>query len=306
MRISTLQASASMIRNINHYSVSLNKLTEKMALQKKVLVPSDDPIAATRLVQLNREQSAINQYQSNITRLSGSLGQQEAHMDSISKQLLAIRDKVLLVSNGSLGQDDVSGYGSELDSMLESIVSTLNSKDEEGRYLFSGTASGTKPVEFDSVSGKFVYQGNTNTRDVTVANGINIDENINGGDLFFDGNNDLLNDLNELVGMMKDPNTDFNLPAYKDALGTMIDKVDLSMKSVTGTIGELGNRQNQIALLDEAHIDVKTSNEMVIKDLSELDYAESMIDLNSYLLAMQATQGTFVKISQLSLFDAIR
>lgn len=306
MRISTLQASASMIRNINHYSVSLNKLTEKMALQKKVLVPSDDPIAATRLVQLNREQSAINQYQSNITRLSGSLGQQEAHMDSISKQLLAMRDKVVLANNGSLGQDDVSGYGNELESMLQSIVSTLNSKDEEGRYLFSGTASGTKPVEFDSVSGKFVYQGNTNTRDVTVANGISINENVNGGDLFFDGSNDLINDLNELVGMMKDPNTDFNSPAYKDAISTMIDKVDNSMKSVTGTIGDLGNRQNQITLLDEAHIDVKTSNEMVIKDLSELDYAESMIDLNGYLLAMQATQGTFAKISQLSLFDAIR
>ncbi|VFS61194.1 flagellar hook-associated protein FlgL [Kluyvera cryocrescens] len=46
---------------------------EQLSSQKRVNVPSDDPVAASRLVQLGREQAAIKQYQSNITSLSGAL-----------------------------------------------------------------------------------------------------------------------------------------------------------------------------------------------------------------------------------------
>jgi flagellar hook-associated protein 3 FlgL len=306
MRISSFHLSSTMFQNINSYSGQLNKLTEQMALRKRVIVPSDDPIASSRLVLINREQSAIDQYQSNITRLSGSLSQQEAHLDSVSKQLLAMRDKVLLANNGTGSAGDINGYGSELEAMLESIVSTMNNKNEDGRYLFSGTATDTQPIVFDAASGQYVYQGNTNQRETVVGSGVSVKENSNAGDIFFNGSNDLLNDLNELVGMMKDPNTDFTSPAYTDALNNMISTIDSSIDSVASTMTDLGGRQNAITMMDEAHSDVKIANELVQKELSDLDYATAAIELEGFLVAAKASQSTFVKISSLSLFDMIK
>lgn len=306
MRISSFHLSSTMMQNINNYSGQLNKLTEQMALRKRILVPSDDPIASARLVQINREQAAITQYQENITRLSGSLSQQETHLDSVSKQLLAMRDKVLLASNGSGSTSDLNGYGNELQAMLESVVSTLNNKNEDGRYLFSGTATDSQPIVFDEASGQYVFQGNTNQREVTVGSGVSIKENTSAGDLFFNGSNDFLNEMNELVAMMQDPNTDFSSPAYQDALDNIIGSIDTSIDSVSSSITDLGGRQNALTMMKDAHEDVKIANELVGKDLSDLDYATASIELNGYLVAAQASQATFVKISNLSLFDVIR
>lgn len=305
MRISSSHTSAAMMKSINKNSVSLNKVLEQMAQQKRVLVPSDDPIASTRLVQLNREQAAINQYQSNIKTVSGSLAQQETHMDAINKQLLSLRDKLLLASNSTNTAQDMSGYGNELEAMLESIVAELNSKNEDGRYIFSGTKTGEQTVVFDEESGKYVFQGNNNQRESTVANGIDIKENTTVGDVFFNGSNDLLNDLNDMAQMLKDPNTDFSSREFSDSIKNLIDTVDNSINAVSSKITDLGGRQNTLTMLSETHTDVAISNELIQKDLADLDYAEASIKLQSYLVAMQATQATYIKINNLSLFDAI-
>ena len=305
MRVTSLNTAATMMRNINNNASSMNKLMDQMAQQTRLLVPSDDPIASTRMIQISREQAAIGQYKSNISTVSGSLAQQETHMDSINKQLLAMRDKLLIASNGTNTSENMDGYGNELQAMMESIVAELNTKNEDGRYIFSGTKTSEQTVMFDEASGKYVFQGNNEQRESTVANGIDIKENTTVGDVFFNGNDDLLNDLNSLVGMLKDPNTDFNSPEFNDAMKNMIDTVDNGIGSVASKITGLGGRQNTSSMLNDTHVDVATSNELIQKDLSDLDYPTASIKLNGYLLAAQATQATYVKINNLSLFDAI-
>ena len=77
MRISSLYNSNAMLSQLGTNGNRVAKLMEQLSSQKRVNVPSDDPVAASRLVQLGREQAAIKQYQSNITSLSGALSVQE-------------------------------------------------------------------------------------------------------------------------------------------------------------------------------------------------------------------------------------
>ncbi|VFS27090.1 flagellar hook-associated protein 3 [Enterobacter cancerogenus] len=176
MRISSLYNSDAMMAQLGVNGTRMSKLMEQMATQKRINVPSDDPVAATRLVQLNREQSAIKQYQSNITGLSGSLSGQEAHVTAMSNQLLSMNDKLLAAANGTHSSEDMKGFGAELSSMLDSLVASINAQNESGGYLFSGTKTDTKPVVWDETQGKYVYQGNNGTRETTVANGVNVTE----------------------------------------------------------------------------------------------------------------------------------
>lgn len=300
MRISSLYHSSAMLHQMNQNGARLSKLMEQMATQKRVNVPSDDPVASSRLVQLNREQSAINQYQSNITRLSGNLSIQESHVTALSDQLLALNDKLLAASNGTNSEKDMEGFSAEISQMLESLVSTMNAKNEDGHYIFSGTKTNTQPVIFDNTTGTYSYAGNDASRSTTVANGIEIAENTSISQAFSSSNNDLsmLNLLKSVSDKMATPGGD-----YKDDLKQLLGEAKASSDKMASVYTELGGKQNRLTLIDDAHSDIKISHEQVIQELSSLDAATSYVNIQLYTQAVQASNKSFMMISQLSLFN---
>lgn len=300
MRISSLYHSSAMLNQMNQNGMRLSKLMEQMATQKRVNVPSDDPVASSRMVQLNREQSAIAQYQSNITRLSGNLSIQESQVSALSSQLLALSDKLLSASNGTHGEKDMQGFADEMGNMLESLVSIINTKNEDGHYLFAGTKTSTQPVVFDSNTGTYRYDGNDSTRSTTVANGIEIEENTLISQAFSDSNGNLsmLNLLKSVSESLSAPGSD-----YKDGLKQLLGAVKTSSDQVASVYTRLGGKQNRLTLISDAHADVKISHEQVIQDLCAVDAATSYVNIQLYTQAVQASNKSFMMISQLSLFN---
>ncbi len=303
MRVSGLNNSNAMLAHLGANGNRVAKLMEQLSTQKRVNVPSDDPVAASRLVQLSREQSAIKQYQSNITSLSGALSVQESHITAMSNQVLAVSDKLKLANNSTLSQQDLAGYGAELESMLDSLVSTMNSKNENGSYLFSGTKTNSKAVEL--VDGQYVYGGNDNSRETIVANGVAITENTNVSHAFSGSGNDLemLNKLKELSEKMQDPN--LNYADYQDDIATMIDMTQSTSDSLGALFTDLGGRQNRLTLIDDAHTDVSLSNAQVETDLNAADSATTTINLQLYMTSMQITNKAYSMVSQLNLFSML-
>lgn len=76
MRVSTPTMSSTMNRFITQHNEKLEKINKQMMTQQRITLPSEDPIASTRLLQINREQANIKQYSSNISGLSNSLTNQ--------------------------------------------------------------------------------------------------------------------------------------------------------------------------------------------------------------------------------------
>ncbi|MGE6981798.1 flagellar hook-associated protein FlgL [Kluyvera intermedia] len=304
MRISSLYNSNAMLAQLGANGTQMAKLMEQLSTQKRVNVPSDDPVAASRLVQLNREQSAIKQYQSNISGLTGALSIQESHITAMSNQVMAMGDKLKLANNSSLSQKDLAGYGEELGSMLDSLVASMNSKNENGSYLFSGTMTGSKTVEVDE-NGQYVFGGNENSRETVVANGVSITENTNISKAFSSSGNDLdmLNKLKELSEKMQDPNA--NYADYKDDLSAMIDMTQSTSDNLGALFTDLGGRQNRLTLINDAHTDVSLSNAQVETDLNAADSATTTINLQLYMTSMQITNKSYSMISQLNLFSML-
>lgn len=302
MRVSSLYNSTAMMTQLSRNGDRLSKLMEQMATQKRVNVPSDDPIAATRLVQINREQSALEQYKSNISRLRGTLSIQESHVKAVNNQLLALDDKLLSAANGH-SQQDMAGYGAEIDSMIDSLVASLNAQNENGGYLFSGTNTDTKPVQWDEASGKYIYAGNDGTRETTVANGVNVTENTNIVGSFSTGDEELgmLNQLKALSTKMQDPN--IAVESYQDEISSVLSQVKSTRDSVSGIFTDLGGRQNRLTMLEDAHTDVSMANELVVHDLADTDWATTSYEIQLYTNSIQVSNKAYSMISSLSLFS---
>jgi len=304
MRVSGLYHYNAMLAQMGTNSTQIGKLMEQLSTQKRVNVPSDDPVTASRLVQLSREQSAIKQYQSNITSLSGALSVQESHIKALSDQVLSVSDKLKLANNSSLSQKDLASYGEELGSMLDSLVATMNSKNENGSYLFSGTMTNSKTVTVDS-NGQYVFGGNEASRETTVANGVSITENTNISHAFSGSGNDLemLNKLKALSEKMQDPNANF--ADYKDELTAVIDMTQNTSDSLGALFTDLGGRQNRLTLIDNAHTDVSLANAEVETDLNAADSATTTMNLQLYMTSIQISNKAYSMVSQLNLFSML-
>ncbi len=77
MRVSTPTMSSTMNRFITQHNEKLEKINKQMMTQQRITLPSEDPIASTRLLQINREQANIKQYSSTAVQQYSSTAVQQ-------------------------------------------------------------------------------------------------------------------------------------------------------------------------------------------------------------------------------------
>lgn len=309
MRVTTQQTYVSMTQSFNNLSGDLAHVVEQMATGKQILQPSDDPIAATRITQLNRQQSAIEQYQSNIDSASAGLSQQESILDGVNNSLLAVRDDLLEAANGTNTADSLASLGQDIESLTESMVAALNYQDEDGHYVFGGTINDQPPIvavdnDGDGVTDSYSYQGNSDHRQTTVSNGVEVDTNVAASD-FFGSNLDVLNTLNSLSQELQDPNADPADPQVQSDIQNAVDVVDTASDDLNASIASLGETQNTMSMLSDAQTDISTSNDELIGSLQDLDYGSASITFTGLEVAMEATLKTYSKVSELNLFSVL-
>ena len=309
MRVSTQQSYVSMTQSFNDLSSDLSHVVTQMATGKSILLPSDDPIAATRITQLNRQQSARDQYQTNIDSASAGMSQQESILDGVNNDLLAIRDDLLEAANGTNTAESLSSLGQDIQSMTEAMVSAPNYQDEDGHYVFGGTVNDQPPIvsvdeDGDGVTDSYTYQGNDDHRQTTVSNGVEVDTNVAVSD-FFGDSLDVLNTLTSLSKELQDPSVDPADPQVQSDIQNAIDTVDVASDALNASIATIGETQNTMSMLSSAQTDITTSNDQLISQLSDLDYGPASITFTGLEMAMEATLKTYSKVSELNLFSVI-
>lgn len=309
MRVTTQQSYVSMTQSFNDLSSDLSHVVTQMATGKSILLPSDDPIAATRITQLNRQQSALDQYQTNIDSASAGMSQQESILDGVNNDLLAIRDDLLEAANGTNTAESLSSLGQDIQSMTEAMVSALNYQDEDGHYVFGGTVNDQPPIvavdeDGDGVTDSYTYQGNDDHRQTTVSNGVEVDTNVAVSD-FFGDSLDVLNNLTSLSKELQDPSVDPADPQVQSDIQNAIDTVDVASDALNASIATIGETQNTMTMLSGAQTDITTSNDQLISQLSDLDYGPASITFTGLEMAMEATLKTYSKVSELNLFSVI-
>jgi len=293
VRIASNQYQATMNRALQDANSGLAQVMQQMATGDKLLKPSDDPIATTRLARLAGDDAALNQYQSNITALQSRLKNSESTLSSIQDGLHSARDLLVWAADGSNTPADLNAMSGSLKSLHDSLLYLANSTDAEGHYLFSGTASNQPTVD-----PAYNFLGNTATQQVAVADQLTISANVSlptmGG---------FLQQLNNLATLLANPA--ITTAGVQGSVSAAIAGLDTMLNTVSGTIGVLGGRQNMLQTLSNTQSAVKVSDEQSELTLGQIDYGEASTRLNSYSIAVQATQKAYAKVSQLTLFSVI-
>jgi flagellar hook-associated protein 3 FlgL len=297
MRIATSQYSQTMNTALQAANTGLTQVMSQMASGSRILKPSDDTITSVRLARLSREEAALDQYRGNIAALTTRLQNNETTLTSMQEDLLLVRDLMVWAANGSATPADVKAMSASLGSLRDSLFYNANTRNAEGQWMFSGTASDVPTLEVNAGVYSFGATVNTQSQQVAVGDGVSIAANVS---LREYGLDTFLTDLTAAINAFSDGSYASANPA-----SAQIFAIDGLLDFLSSQIAQQGGRQNVVNTLDNNHAAVSLSNKEAILALGKVDYAEAAIRLSSYELAVQATQKAYARVSNLSLFDVL-
>ncbi len=156
MRVSDKMAFDQVSKNISKNRTEMSQLQNQAATQKRVTKPSDDPVAASRVLFSRTEQRGNDQYIKNLNYAKSFLDFSEQSLGEVSDILVRAKELALSQANdASSSSQSRQIVAAEIKQLHDQAVQIGNRKLGE-RYIFGGYKTTTAP--FDD---KGEYSGDT-------------------------------------------------------------------------------------------------------------------------------------------------
>jgi flagellar hook-associated protein 3 FlgL len=163
MRISTQQGQQVAIDAMMEQQSKLSKVQQQVATGRKIFKPSEDPVAAAKIVNLRDTLDTNQQYQDNINAARARLTLEEGVMTNVTDVLQRIRELAVMANNDSHTNESRVFIAEEVEQLLDELLALANSTDSTGEFLFSGSKSKFKPFHQNNM-GEFDYHGDDGQR----------------------------------------------------------------------------------------------------------------------------------------------
>lgn len=408
MRIATSQIFDAGVANINKQWSQLLHLQQQVASGRRILRPSDDPVAAARALEVTQSSNILNQYATNQQNANAALGLAEAQLTSLNDMFARIKELTVQAGNATLSASDRKSIAFELRARYDELLGLANAADGQGQYLFSGYKGSNKPFAGTvdqlntSATQEITYDGDDGQRRLQVSATRMLEVSDAGTDVFmrikngngyfatgYAGTNtgsgvidignvsdpaawDALADKNlsinftsattydivdsasaviasgtyqsgvpiaipgggasviitgapasgdiftiapsssqsvfktlaNLIGALESGSGGVAESAqYSNEIAFALANLDRANDNILRVRAQIGSRMNELESLDSVNQDLQLQYQQTLSNLQDLDYAKAISDLTRKQTDLQAAQQSFVKISQLSLFN---
>ncbi|MEK7747685.1 MAG: flagellar hook-associated protein FlgL [Nitrospirota bacterium] len=166
MRITERMIFNSGMRGLQFNAAAVLKAQERVSSGKKVLLPSDDPVSASRILNFNKTISQIDQHVRNSFRAEDTLLVTDSALESVQALIGQASARAVEMVNASRNADDRKIVAIEIGQIFEQIAA-LSNTTHEGQTIFSGDKVKTAPFDFEKAwHGKYV--GRTPPEDIEI------------------------------------------------------------------------------------------------------------------------------------------
>lgn len=298
MQISTAQLFNQAVTSMLEKQADLGRTQEQLSTGQRILSPSDDPSASARILDLNKLIETNVQYQRNADFAETKLAMEETAIADITDILQRVRELSVQANNSSLSAEDRQAIAHEVRAHLDGILQQANSQGENGEYLFSGYRAETEPFSHNG-TGVFTYAGDQGQKNLQIGANRQVATNDSGVEVF-------MRIENSTGGISSIFETVYNFAVDLEAntpSSTTITDIDNAIDNLMDIRSSVGARRSAIDSQRLANESMSAIMQDERSQLDNLDYAEAVSRFEQQLLALQASQQSFVKIEGLSLFN---
>ncbi|MDE1547160.1 flagellar hook-associated protein FlgL [Dechloromonas agitata] len=305
MRISTMQIYNGGTAGIQKLQSDLYSAQNQVSTGRRIVTPKDDPIGAAQALMVTQAGAVNELYLKNQGTADSKLSALDSTLQGINDELVGIYEKSIAAGNGAYSDSDRKAIAAELTERLDSLISLANTQDGNGRYVFAGFQSTTKPFSGSPV----VYAGDDGQQKLQVTASQYVTTNLSGNDVFMnvvDANGvstgqSMFQSVQDMITFLNTPGGSAGSPAYTTALSN----ISASIDNVLRNQATVGARQSSLESMTNTAEDRVVQYAQQLSDIEDLDYAKAITEISQKKLQLDATQATFAKTAQLSLFDYI-
>jgi len=310
MRISTSWSHQLSVNSMLDQQSKLSDIQLKLSSGKKYLNPSENPVAATSLIDLNQNIKENQQYQVNIGAARQRLGLEESSISNATEVVQKIRELTVQGLNDSNTQTNRQQIANEIDELNKQLMGIANTQNANGEYIFSGYAS-DKPAFTQSNNFQTFAKGDPSTsqREIAIGpNGRTVTDGDDGEAVFgaidpaapplTPGSNSSINVFQAIAQLSSDLKANTPNRLSLDDLDKTLVRMDTVRASTGARLKALDDQENLNA-------DYILANKSTASDIGDLDYADALSKFNQQQISLQAAQQAFTKVQNLSLFNYI-
>jgi flagellar hook-associated protein 3 FlgL len=305
-RITHSMMQRNVLADLNAVSNRLSKTQTKIASNREITRPSDDPFDASRAMALRQSLAATRQQQRNAEDAQGWQEATEQSLGQITDLIHRARELIVRGATDSADAQDRGSIATELEQIVESVKQNANAT-YRGNYVFAGSATDTLPYRQGSGD---AYAGDEAGLDPMIPGvlreigpGVTMPINTVAREFLGDGqavgDGMLLDNLRDAIDALRADDA----AALRD---TELGRLDKNLDKLLEVRARNGARTNR---LDSALSRLSEVEESTVKQLSQTedaDIAKTLIDFNSQQAAYQSALRAGASLVQTSLLDFLR
>jgi flagellar hook-associated protein 3 FlgL len=266
---------------------TVGELSQQVSTGLRVSKPSDDP-AAWMTAQREKVRAALNDGTSQVVDAGHErLVASDGALSTLAGIISQARDLAVEGANDTLSAAARQDIATQLNSLFDTAVSTANTINADGEYLFSGENSLTQP--FDTTTG--AYTGDAAARAVNTGPQATQIATVPGSGLTAAGGVDILPLLKTLATAM---NTN-NAASIQSSLGGLVTAVN----QISLLRGQTGARMAVLETAKTAHEQLATRIQTSISEGIEVDTVAAASNLAKASQALAVSQSVMTHVLQL-------
>jgi flagellar hook-associated protein 3 FlgL len=329
MRISTSMQYYSGKQNLLNNQGELNRLQNQLSTGRKVLTPSDDPVASTRSIMVGQSKSKNEQYMSSQDIASSQLALTDSMLGSTGDVLQSIIDGVIQAGDGTYTDSERQTMAKDFQQRLDTLVDMANSKSASGDYIFGGYRTNEPPFKkVDQLADPTTnpvtplmyasYQGDNGALQLQLASTAKVAVTEDGNDVFIrvadqNGNQtgeSVFDTVRKAIEYLKTPNAPNADPTVAGSeyggianYNRNLANLNIAVEHINRHRSSVGAREQMVAALNQTSVGMDGEFDRQISELVDLDYTSAITDFTLQQTQLQASQQTFMKVSEANLFS---
>jgi flagellar hook-associated protein 3 FlgL len=300
MQIST----ASLYTNARAAMASLteqaNDLETQISTKKRMSGAADDVVGYQRLAGVKRDAADATADAANVKMAQALLQQSDSTLSSISDAIQQAQTLATQANTGVLSDGDKANIAASVRGVLANLIGLANTADPRGAPLFGGT--GTEAAVALKADGSATFP-TSQPAAIPLGDGQNVVPTENAARVF-GGIKSADGSTTDVFAMLSQLAT--ALEAGGDT-GAAVSKAVTDLQSagtqVSSVQASLGARAARVDLVQQQQTAAATDREVTRQGLEDTDIPGAITQLQQTMTVLQATQASFTKLAQLSLFN---
>ncbi|NLR71641.1 flagellar biosynthesis protein FlgL [Novosphingobium sp. ERN07] len=292
-------------RSLSNLSALRSKAEEtqaEMSSGQRLQRSSDDPVAASRLRQLARAEAFDNIDTAATNRATSDLTLADDALTQFASLVTRLKELATQAASTTYNDSQRQGIGEEMAQVRDNLVSLANSRDSAGNALFGGESAGDA-YTLDA-SGNATYGGTAQAGSISLGGNQVVSRSLTGPEFlqFQSGGASV-----DLLAMAKDlADTLQSGTGGAAAANAALATLDDSLNAITTAQTVVGSRLNWIDLNTERRTSLSELRLTEQTEVGGADLTESIATLQNTMLVLEASQASFSKLANLSLFSVLR